>query len=245
MPGRRLQGNIAVVTGAAQGIGAAIALRFREEGAVVLGLDKLAGSSCHSVDLSDHKALSVFVDRVVRDRLKIDILVNNAAVCPTKPLMECSAHDWRAPFEVNLEGHVALTQLVVEKSMRHTGYGRIVNVASTHAFATAAGSAPYAASKAAIVSLTRSLAIELAPLGIVANCVAPGFVKTPMCMVEGVDETSTDEFLEWYVRRRRIPLARAGEPAEIANVVLFLASSECSYVNGATIVADGGLTITF
>jgi len=103
----------------------------------------------------------------------------------------------------------------------------------------------YAAAEGGIISFTKSLAVELAPHGILANAIAPGCIHTPMSVIDGVDETQTEFFKEWYVKRRKIPLARPGEPEEVARVVLFLASEDCSYITGQTIVVDGGLTITF
>jgi NAD(P)-dependent dehydrogenase (short-subunit alcohol dehydrogenase family) len=114
-----------------------------------------------------------------------------------------------------------------------------------HAYATDGRVGAYCASKGGIVALTQALAVELAPHGILVNAIAPGFVRTAMSMVDGVDETTTGDFLEWYVKRRKVPLARAAEPREIARAAVFLASEDCSYVTGATLVADGGLTITF
>jgi len=127
--------------------------------------------------------------------------------------------------------------------MMKAGWGRIVNIASTQAIATEATVGAYAASKGAIISFTKSLAVELAPFGINANAIAPGCIHTPMSIVNGVDETTTEYFQTWYVGKRKIPLARAGRPEEIARVALFLASDDASYVTGHTLVADGDLTI--
>jgi len=102
----------------------------------------------------------------------------------------------------------------------------------------------YAATKGGIISFTKSLAVELAPHSILANAIAPGCIHTPLSIVKGVDETRTESFQEWYVKNRRIPLARPGEPEEVARVAAFLASDECSYITGQTLVVDGGLTIT-
>jgi NAD(P)-dependent dehydrogenase (short-subunit alcohol dehydrogenase family) len=124
-------------------------------------------------------------------------------------------------------------------------YGRIVNVASTQALAAEAVTGAYAASKGAIAAWTRSLAVDLAEYGILVNCIAPGCTHTAMSNVNGVDETTTPDFQEWYVRRRKIPLARAADPAEIANAIYFLCGDQCTYITGHTLVVDGGLTITF
>ena len=123
--------------------------------------------------------------------------------------------------------------------------GRIVNVSSINAFLGLLQSSHYNTAKGAVDQLTRCLAVEWAPYGILVNGVAPGYVDTPMSIVDGVNELETEEFQEIYVRRRRIPLARAAQPQEIAEVVAFLASDRCTYMTGHTIVVDGGLTVTF
>jgi hypothetical protein len=128
--------------------------------------------------------------------------------------------------------------------MMEQGYGRIVNIASTEAVQPEPNVSIYAASKGAIFSFTRAIAVDLAPFRILTNAIAPGCIHTPMSIVNGVDETTTDVFQEWYVGKRKIPLARPGKPEEIVAVAAFLASDDCSYVTGQTIIVDGGLTIT-
>jgi NAD(P)-dependent dehydrogenase (short-subunit alcohol dehydrogenase family) len=125
------------------------------------------------------------------------------------------------------------------------GYGRIVNISSTQSIAVEPKVSAYAASKGGINALTRSLAVELAEHNIVVNAIAPGCIHTPMSIIDGVDETKSDYFQEWYVKQRKIPLARPGKADEIASAALFLASDECSYITGHILVVDGGLTITF
>jgi NAD(P)-dependent dehydrogenase (short-subunit alcohol dehydrogenase family) len=252
----RLANRVAVVTGAGQGIGAAILRRLHAEGATVIGFDRtpdrlvplcrsLGPRSAYQIaDLTDHPALERAVQRVSEAHGRIDILVNNAGILHYAAFCQTTLEQWRQILAVNHEGHVFLTQRVV-RHMTAAGYGRIVNIASTEALAVEPMVSAYAASKGAILAFTRSLAVELAPHGILANAVAPGCIHTPMSVINGVDETTTPEFLEWYVRRRKIPLARPGEPEEIANAVLFLCSEECSYITGHTLVVDGGLTITF
>jgi NAD(P)-dependent dehydrogenase (short-subunit alcohol dehydrogenase family) len=123
--------------------------------------------------------------------------------------------------------------------------GRIINISSIQAFATDGQSGAYCASKGGLVSLTHSLAVELAPFEILVNAIAPGFIRTPMGVVDGVDQTTTESFKEWYFQKRKIPLARVGEPNEVARVAVFLASQDSSYITGQTMVVDGGLSITF
>jgi len=145
---------------------------------------------------------------------------------------------------VNLEAVYWGCKLVAPQMVRQR-YGRIISIASIQAMATDGGAGSYVAAKGAIVSFTKSLAVELAPHGVLANAIAPGFIHTPMSFVNGVDETESEMFKQWYVGRRKVPLARVGQPEEIARVAVFLASDDSSYVTGHTLVADGGLTATF
>jgi NAD(P)-dependent dehydrogenase (short-subunit alcohol dehydrogenase family) len=254
----RLEGKVAIVTGAAQGIGAAIASEFVKEGAVVYGVDRGAHieTACASIrqaggevfgcrlDLTDHNAYAELVTRIAEAQGHIDILVNNAAVAYYEDLLNSSLEHWREIQAVNLESQYVGCKLVAPHMIKG-GWGRIVNIASTQAIATEATLGAYAASKGAIVSFTKSLAVELAPYGINSNAIAPGCIHTPMSIINGVDETTTEYFQAWYVGKRKIPLGRAGQPEEIARVAVFLASDEASYITGHTLVADGGLTITF
>jgi NAD(P)-dependent dehydrogenase (short-subunit alcohol dehydrogenase family) len=123
--------------------------------------------------------------------------------------------------------------------------GRIISLTSIQALTPQGEVGAYTATKGAIISFTKSLAVELAPYGVLANAIAPGCIHTPLSIVKGVDETRTESFQEWYVKNRKIPLARPGEPEEIARVAVFLASDDSSYITGQTVVVDGGLTITF
>jgi 3-oxoacyl-[acyl-carrier protein] reductase len=128
--------------------------------------------------------------------------------------------------------------------MRRRGGGSIVNICSVHRLISEPNSGAYAASKGGVAQLTRNLAIEFAPHNIVVNSISPGFIRTAMSVVNGVDETTTQHFTDYYVRFGRIPLRRAGLPEEIAAAALFLASRECGYLTGADLIVDGGLTIT-
>jgi NAD(P)-dependent dehydrogenase (short-subunit alcohol dehydrogenase family) len=254
----RLTDRVALVTGAAQGIGAAILAEFTREGATVAGIDRkkeveeicLENSGDHSralpfvFDITDREAYTRCVQEVVSRLGKIDILVNNAAIAIYGDIFEASLEQWRTTQRVNLEAVYLGCKLVAPYMARHH-WGRIISISSTQAIATEARVGAYAAAKGGLVSLTKSLAVELAPHGVLANAIAPGCIHTPMSVIEGVDETETDIFKEWYVSKRKIPLARPGEPEEVARVAVFLASPDCSYLTGQTIVVDGGLTITF
>ena len=254
----RLRNRTALITGAAQGIGAAIAEEFVKEGAIVYVVDRAShiqevarrlqalGSRCVAVqlDLSDHDALKTCVENMAANEAGIDILVNNAAICYYEDLFDSSLEHWREILAVNLEAQYAACKLIAPHMARRK-WGRIVNMTSTQAIATEPKLGAYAASKGAIISFTKSLAIELAPYGINANAIAPGCIHTPMSVINGVDETTTEFFQTWYVKERKIPLGRPGGASEIARVAVFLASDDASYVTGHTLVADGGLTITF
>ena len=137
-----------------------------------------------------------------------------------------------------------LAKLVAPAMIRRR-YGRIVNISSTQSIASEAIVGEYAASKGAINAWSRSLAVDLAEYNVLVNVVAPGCTHTEMSVINDIDETTTEYFQEWYVKNRKIPLARAAEPREIANAILFLSGDQCTYITGQTLVVDGGLTITF
>lgn len=251
----RLKDRIALVTGAAQGIGEAIARRFASEGAWVGCIDckaellskvcaDLRAGEAFAVDVTDGPALRRCIDAVAGKHGRIDILVNNAAISPYYPAWEYPLEEWRRTMAVNLEAYFTAAQHVSRIMMQNRS-GRIVNIASTQAIASEPLLSAYAASKGGILALTRNLAVELAPFEILVNAIAPGCIHTPMSIINGVDETQTDTFREWYVEKRKIPLGRPGKAEEIASAALFLASDECQYITGHTLVADGGLTITF
>jgi len=252
---RRLNEQVAIVTGAAQGMGRAIATRFLEEGATVVGIDlneegikTLAESSDrftgHVVDLQDHDRLADIVADTARKHGTIHILVNNAGISYYELSVSTTLEQWRHTQQVNLEAQFVLCKLLTPV-MTASKYGRIINISSTQSLASEPTVSAYAASKGGINAFTRCLATELAEHNINVNAIAPGCIHTPMSVVNGVDETTTDAFQEWYVKRRKIPLGRAGEPEEIASAALFLASPDCSYITGHVLVVDGGLTITF
>lgn len=254
----KLEGRVALVTGAAQGIGAAILTEFVREGAKVAAIDRkkeveqaCRESSGHAgqaqdyvFDITDHEAYARCVEEVARENGKIDILVNNAAISFYGDIFEDSLEQWRETQRINLEAIYWGCKLAAPYMVKQH-WGRIVSIASTQAIATEGRVGAYTATKGGIMSFTKSLAVELAPHGILANAIAPGCIHTPMSIIDGVDETQTEFFHEWYVKKRKIPLARPGEAREVARVAVFLASDDSSYVTGHTLVVDGGLTITF
>ena len=251
----RLTDRVAIVTGAGQGIGAAISSRFVAEGAHVIGIDRndeaiaALAESLHSftaftADVQDHHALERCVNQTIAQHGKIDVLVNNAGFQYTVNFVESTLEQWQETQRVNLESIYMLCKLVAPQ-MIDAGSGRIVNISSTQSIAAEPAVTAYATSKGGINAFTRSLAVELAEYGILVNAIAPGCIHTPMSIINGVDETTTEAFQEWYVNQRKIPLGRPGQADEVASVALFLASDDCAYVTGHTMVVDGGLTITF
>jgi len=254
----RLTGSVAIITGAASGIGRATAQLFAAEGACVAILDRngpaarevereirALGREAHvwEVDLSAGAPAEETVVQVAQRLARIDILVNNAATYCLREFDELTREEWQRVLDTNLTAYF-LCARTAAREMRKQGGGSIVNIGSVHRMISEPGSGAYAASKGAVAQLTRSLAIELAPYNIVVNSISPGFVRTPMSMVDGVDETTTEHFMNYYVKSGRIPLRRAGLPEEIAAAALFLAARECGYLTGADLVVDGGLTIT-
>lgn len=231
-----------LITGVLGGIGWATAEVFRTRGWRVAGVDRLAGPPPGKViddylqaDLADADLVRR-LERFLADAGALHALVNNAAILIKKPVVELSIDEWDELFATNvrsafLVGRAAYEQLQATQ-------GSIVNVASVHAVATSRGMAAYAASKAALVALTRSMALEFADTGVRVNAVLPGAVDTPMLWA-GRGRPSQEDALERF--RQRTPLGRIGQPEEIGRAILFLAdSSASSFITGQTLVVDGG-----
>jgi 3-oxoacyl-[acyl-carrier protein] reductase len=234
------EGRTAVVTGAAQGLGEAIARALHARGASVVvadvngaGAEHVAGSlgerarGAH-VDVRDRAS----VERLLEDAGRVDVLVNNAARTDFTPLEEIDADEWDDVLATNLRGVFFGCQLAGPR-MREQGWGRILNMASIAGQAGGASGAHYAASKAGIIVLTKIVAAELAPHGVTCNALAPAAVRTP------VFHEIPKERLE--AMRQRIPVGRFGEPAEIGELAAFLCSEQAGYITGATFDANGGL----
>jgi pyridoxal 4-dehydrogenase len=240
----KLEGRVAIVTGAGQGIGRAIAEKLSQEGAEVVVADvnadtarataaDIGGFACPA-DVSSQEQVSELVS-AVRDRYgKIDVLVNNAAIVPFVPWDELDFAEWRRVMSVNLDG-VFLTCRAVYPHMKAAGYGRIVNIASNVIMAGTPNMAHYVAAKGGVFAFTRALATELGRDGITVNAVAPGLTAS-----EGVLAGPHADAFDFVVSLQAIP--RRAVPADIAPAVAFLAGEEAGWITGAMIVADGGHT---
>lgn len=254
----RLAGKLAVITGGGSGIGRATAKAFAEEGARIAILDrdetgarKVEHEICDRgfeaivriVDLAEGAKAEQTITEIGLLFGGLDILVNNAATYVAKSFDDMTREEWQKVLDVNLTAYF-LCARAASREMRKRGGGSIVNIGSVHRQISEPNSGAYAASKGGVAQLTRNLAIELGAANIIVNSVSPGFVRTRMSIVNGVDETTTQHFVDYYLTSGRIPLHRAGLPEEIAAAVLFLASRECGYLTGADLVVDGGLSIT-
>ncbi|MFG2037293.1 3-oxoacyl-ACP reductase FabG [Dactylosporangium sp. NPDC048998] len=229
----RFEGRTAVVTGAAQGIGAATARLLREQGAEVVVLDLQPGEGVVQCDVTDKGQ----VDEVFAGIGRIDILVNNAGITRDNLLFKMPVDEWNAVLNTNLTSMFLCCQ-AAQRVMVPARYGRIVNLSSRSALGNR-GQANYAAAKAGVQGLTATLAIELGPYGITVNAVAPGYIATPMTAATAARVGSTAEEHQ-TLAAERTPLRRVGQPEEVAAVIAFLASDEASYVSGQTLYVNGG-----
>ncbi|MEO8206291.1 MAG: 3-oxoacyl-[acyl-carrier-protein] reductase [Chthoniobacterales bacterium] len=244
-------GKVAIVTGAGRGIGEGIAKRFANGGAKVAVVSRTEANSqrttdainaehpeaakSYAVDVADFDAVQALGEQIIKDFGKVDILVNNAGVTRDNLSMRMSPEDWDLVLNTNLKGAFNFIRAVIRPMVKQRG-GRIINITSVIGLIGNAGQANYAASKAGLIGLTKSIAREFASRNITTNAVAPGFIDTDMTAV------LSDELKK--VVLGQVPLARLGKVDDIAAAVAFLASEEASYITGQTLAVDGGMVMS-
>ncbi|MEC7856038.1 MAG: 3-oxoacyl-[acyl-carrier-protein] reductase [Candidatus Neomarinimicrobiota bacterium] len=244
-----LKNKIAIVTGASQGIGKIIAFELAKSGAhvVCISRNKKAiestvdeitqnngKASSFPCDVSDSDAFMKIILEIIEKNDKIDILVNNAGITRDSILVRMSNEDWDDVINTNLKGAFSCTKAVLRYMIKNK-FGRIINITSIVGLTGNAGQANYAASKAGLIGMTKSIAKEVASRCITANCIAPGWIETSMTDI--LNEEVKNKLLS------QIPMGKIGSPDDIANTVIFLASDEAGYITGQTITVDGGRII--
>ena len=245
----QLLNQVAVVTGAGRGIGKAIALTFAAAGADIVCVSRTAENSesaaaevralgrkawAYAVDVSDSASVTAAGEKILTEAGKVDILVNNAGVTRDGLLMRMSEADWDTVLDTNLKGAFLFTKAFSRSFLKQRS-GRILNVASVIGLIGNAGQANYAASKAALIGFTKSIAREFASRGITVNALAPGFIETDM--TGGLSEEIREGIL------KQVPLGAFGKVEDIANAALFLASPESRYITGQVLTVDGGMVM--
>ena len=249
----RLEGRVAIVTGAGGGIGKGIVTRLAEEGAdvVLADLDQKAAQQAADrvaelgrralvvrADVSGSQSVADLIAHTLAWRGQIDILVNNAGVELNQPVFEISEADWDKTLDVNLKGAWLCSQAVA-RSMSEAGTGgRIINIGSIMSEMPAPGEPHYAASKGGILMLTKAMALDLAPHGITVNAIGPGVIKNGLSSKGCLTDPATAERV-----KAGIPLRRFGSPRDIGHAVVFLASEEAAYITGAMLYVDGGVIL--
>jgi NAD(P)-dependent dehydrogenase (short-subunit alcohol dehydrogenase family) len=252
----RLKGKVAIITGAASGIGRATAIVFAREGARVVVADiqelsrlptetpstveviRAAGGEAVVVktDVTQRAEVEAMVDETLRRYGRVDLLVNNAGIFVRNPITEVSDDEWEDVMNLNLRGYFYTCRRVIPEMLKQGG-GKIVNLSSIHGLRGTGTATTYCASKGAVENLTRQLAVEYGPRYIYVNAIAPGTIKTAMSK----PFRDNPDLLADYERHTLLP--RLGEPEDVANCALFLASRESDFVHGHTLVCDGGWTI--
>lgn len=246
-----LKGQTAIVTGGTAGIGAAIAKELARQGAYVVivgtneqrgqqvvaemkALEGCSGAIFHQANVAEAQSVEAVIKAVLDERKQVDILVNNAGITKDQLLMKMTEEDWDAVLDVNVKS-CFLTCRAVIRAMLRAKKGKIINISSVVGLTGNAGQVNYAASKAAVIGLTKSLAKEVAGRNIQVNCIAPGYIETPM--TEVLTEEQRKATLE------KIPMGRMGQPQEIAYAAVFLASAASDYITGQVLTVDGGMVM--
>ncbi|MBY9021121.1 MAG: SDR family oxidoreductase [Candidatus Lokiarchaeota archaeon] len=253
-----LKDKVVLITGAAQGIGQGIALKFAEKGAKIAIFDILEptktikqiekkGGDCmwREVDVSNENSVQESIDKIISKWNTIDILINNAGIFPVEQFHEISVELFRKVFEINVIGTFICSKYLVKLFLSKKMKGTIINIASITGFREELYQSLYNASKAAIISLTKSTALELTKFGIRVNAIAPGSIRTKGARSVKLFPLSgkIPEDYEDYIKKKFSHLGRSGEPEDIANLALYLASDKANYITGAVFVVDGGRSL--
>ncbi len=246
---KRLENKVAIITGGADGIGKATALRFAVEGAVAIIWDlnedkgiklvediRMEGGEAdfYKVNTADYQQVESAANVVYEKYGKIDILINNAGITRDASLKKMSIDQWQQVIDVNLSGVFYCTK-AISPFMMEKGSGRIISTSSVVALYGNFGQSNYVATKAGVIGMTKTWARELGRKGITANAIAPGFISTEMVALMPENVLAS--------MREKVPMGRLGKPEEIASAFVFLASDEAAYINGAVLSVDGGITI--
>jgi NAD(P)-dependent dehydrogenase (short-subunit alcohol dehydrogenase family) len=249
---KKLEGKVAIITGATEGIGKATALKFAQEGAKVMmvGRDEAKGQSAleeitkfgeavyFKTDVSNPSQVKKMIEETIRNYGRIDVLVNNAGICPAGNVVTTSEETWDQVIDINMKGVFLCCKYAIPH-MQKNGGGAIVNIGSINSLMAMENEAAYDASKGGALMLTKAIALDFAKSNIRANCILPGAVET--AMFQGSLNSAPDPSMarEWITQRH--PVHRAARPEEIAEVALFLATDASSFMTGATIPVDGGI----
>lgn len=240
----RLAEKVCIITGAASGIGRALTVAMRAEGAIVVGIDVQEDVEREfgivRADVTDADNIERAVSTIAELHGRIDVLVNNAGICPAGTVVSTEPEVWDRVFAVNVRG-IYLTSRAVIPHMQRQGRGSIINIASNYGLVGGLNAAAYTASKGAVVTLTYAMALDHAPDGIRVNCVCPGTIDTPLIRTPMRAMSEEQLAVQHASRTARHPLGRIGRPEEVAPGVIYLASeAESSFVTGAVLAIDGG-----